>query len=280
MPASTISDIAIVIQGPIKYEDDFTLETVKLYRKMFPNCLVIVSTWSDEDVGMLNKISELGAVVLESDMPEHMTGLDFSVNLQRKNTLKGMEYAFRQGVKYCVKTRCDQRFYSNKALEYCREMLESIPLGDNNVSAKGRVISSSLGTFINRYYNVSDLFLFGYTEDLLLYFSCPEDLREHIISEPAKNMLEYCKRLTGEIWFSTHYLEKIGHKLLWTREDSNYVFSKIFIIIDAESIDLFWPKYTESEYRWRRYNKGEMILEQLSFADWFLLYQNCKQSTF
>ena len=30
------SKVAIVIQGPIVYDEDFTLETIKLYKKIFP----------------------------------------------------------------------------------------------------------------------------------------------------------------------------------------------------------------------------------------------------
>ena len=39
---------AIVIQGPIKYEDNFTYETVKLYNLLYPECEVVLSTWEDE----------------------------------------------------------------------------------------------------------------------------------------------------------------------------------------------------------------------------------------
>lgn len=269
---SKVSNVAIVIQGPIKYENDFTVETVRLYKKMFPDTEIIVTTWSNEDKKVLDRMKEAGATVLLSDMPKVMTGLDYSVNLQRKNTRKGLLYAKEKRYFFCAKTRTDQRIYEGSALEFCVRMLKNFPITDSNIMAKGRIISTSLGTFDNRFYNVSDLFLFGYTEDLLRYYSCPEDTREHTNGKAPEDKLLYSKRRTGEIWFSTHYIEAIGHKLLWTKKDNDYVIGNYFIIVDAESMDLFWWKYTKREYRWRTYLNRE--LGQVTFSDWYLMYCN------
>lgn len=269
---SNISDVAIVIQGPIQYEDDFTVETVKLYKKMFPNCEIILTTWSNEDKKVLDRIEEAGAVVLLSDMPKVMTGIDYSVNLQRKNSQRGILYAKEKGYSFCAKTRTDQRIYEGSVLEFCIHMLKKFPIVDSGVMAKGRIISTSMGTFDNRFYNVSDLFLFGYTDDMLRYYSCPEDTREHTNEKAPEDKLLYSKRRTGEIWFSTHYIEAIGHKLLWTKEDNDYAMGNYYIIVDAESIDLFWRKYTRREYRWRTYSNRE--LGQVTFSDWYLMYCN------
>ena len=44
-----------------------------------------------------------------------------------------------------------------------------------------------------------------------------------------------------------------------------------FCIIDKESLNLFWPKYTNDEYRWKKYRPH--LIEEISFKDWFNLYQ-------
>src|SRR4249919_3076784 len=36
--------VAIVVQGPLRTQDDFTLQTVGLYRQTMPESLVVVST--------------------------------------------------------------------------------------------------------------------------------------------------------------------------------------------------------------------------------------------
>ena len=271
-PPSNATDTAIIIQGPLKYEDNFTLETVRLYRKLFPTCAVIVTTWSNEDADTINQIKNEGAQVCLCDFPEELKGIDKSVNLQRKNTKKGVEQAGALGYKYVAKTRSDQRIYSPNAMAFCKSMLEFFPLEKTDTPAKARLISTSLGTFKNRYYNVSDLFIFGFTEDLLRYYSCPEDERPSALEPEAEDVLEWSKRRTGEIWFTTYYLEAVGHKLEWTHADNDCTMRDWFIIIDVESLDLYWPKYTDSEYRWRSYNDG--VLKQVTFSDWFLMYAN------
>ena len=44
-------ELAIVLQGIVAIQDDCTLETVRLYKKIFPGAIIILSTWdftSDE----------------------------------------------------------------------------------------------------------------------------------------------------------------------------------------------------------------------------------------
>ena len=41
----SLNDIGIVMQGPIYEEGNFTLETCKFYRSLYPNIPIVVSTW-------------------------------------------------------------------------------------------------------------------------------------------------------------------------------------------------------------------------------------------
>lgn len=50
-----VDNLAIVMQGPIRKEDNFTYNTVKYYRDIYPNAKVIVSTWIDEDANDIEK---------------------------------------------------------------------------------------------------------------------------------------------------------------------------------------------------------------------------------
>ena len=53
--------LTIVMQGPIVYKNNFTLETIKLYKKTFCNCPIILSTWDYEDNKVIEDIKKLGA---------------------------------------------------------------------------------------------------------------------------------------------------------------------------------------------------------------------------
>ena len=57
------------MQGPIRKEDNFTYNTVKYYRDIYPNAKVIVSTWIDEDANDIEKIQELGATIVLNEKP-------------------------------------------------------------------------------------------------------------------------------------------------------------------------------------------------------------------
>src|ERR1035437_1783485 len=48
--------VAIILQGALLRENRFTLETVRTYRKLYPEATVIVSTWEGEDTEEIKSI--------------------------------------------------------------------------------------------------------------------------------------------------------------------------------------------------------------------------------
>ena len=49
------SDVAIVMQGVVDRQDEFTFETLRIYQYFFPGAILILSTWSDTDSRMLDR---------------------------------------------------------------------------------------------------------------------------------------------------------------------------------------------------------------------------------
>ena len=43
------NNFAIVMQGPIRKEENFTFNTVCYYKNIYPDAVIIVSTWDDEE---------------------------------------------------------------------------------------------------------------------------------------------------------------------------------------------------------------------------------------
>ena len=266
-----IKNVGIVLQGPLRLPNDFTLETAKLYRRFYPNCEIILSTWENEDEQYTNKFLDLGVHVIRSKiLPENLRKFT-SVNQQRETSLAGIKKAKDLGCEYVAKTRTDQRMYSPSAINLLLKMIDLFPLKNDIKSAQKRIIACSVGTFRNIPYNISDLFLFGTIYDIERYFLCPIDKRDHEALPPCKNQFssEYSKNRFGEIWFSTHYLELCGNELTWTKEDSDRLRDDYFVVVDNEMIDLFWDKYTILEYRWRNYSK-KIPHDPVTFADWLL----------
>lgn len=263
-------NVGIVIQGPLRLQNDFTLETAKLYRRFYPNCEIILSTWENEDEQYTNKFLNLGVHVIRSKiLPENLWRFG-STNQQRETSLAGIKKAKDLDCEYVAKTRTDQRFYSPSAIKLLLKLIDLYPLKDSIKSAKKRIIACSVGTFSDkRRYNVSDLFLFGTTYDIERYFSCPIDTRDYKKLPVYDGEAENSKNRFGEIWFTTHYLELCGNKLKWTKEDSDNLRNNFFIIVDNEMIDLYWDKYTILEYRWRNY-LNQIPHDPVTFSDWLL----------
>lgn len=270
---NTTDVFGIIVQGLIKKDDDFTFETVKLYKKYYPTAKIILSIWDSEPDDVIQKFKKLECEICISKVFEKRMGYD-SINLQRQTTLAGVNKALELGCTYIAKTRTDQRICAPDVLSFMVNLQKVFPL-KIKTDAKQRIISCSTGTFSNRLYNISDLFLFGTAIDMKRYFNCPFDDRDDSLPKPFDNQsdqIEYSKLRHGEIYFCSHYIESCGFNLKWTLEDSDYYRKELFIICDSESIDLYWPKYTDYEYRWRRYKTD--ILQQVTFKDWLKQYCN------
>lgn len=263
-----LEKISIVLQGPLQTKNNFTLETVKLYKKYYPLSPIIISTWDNSDIQLIKKIQEAGAIVCLSKLPENKGR--GNINCQRISSLAGIEKARAIGCSHILKTRTDQRLYANNVLTYLLNILNLFPL-KLNTKAHSRIISTSNCTFSDRLYNISDLCLFGTIDDMQRYFSCPEDTLNIPKNVIYNNPVDFAQSRPGEIYFSTHYFENLGFKLDWTFEQSKYFLKELFVIIDCESLDMFWPKYVNIEYRWRNYGQRN-DLQQITFRDWLEYY--------
>ena len=266
----SLPKIGIIIQGPLIKMDDFTLETVKIYKKLFKSSLIILSTWEDENNNYLERIRAEGIEILQNKYPKNR-GIS-NVNLQLISSLNGIKIAEEKGVEYILKTRTDQRIYSPNSLEYFLNLLEQFPV--KNKIQKQRIIGVSLNTFKYRLYGLSDMTIFGNVKDMLLYWGANLDNRTD--QKPTTNSFEYAKERYCEIYFVTEFLKKIGTKPLWTLKDSWNIFAKHFCVVDQQDIDLYWYKYKKyKEYRYLRYD-GIHTDKEMTFLEWFNLYTNLK----
>lgn len=262
-------ETAILIQGKAVEQDDFTLETVRLYKKYFPESKIIVSTWLDTDKKIIKGFKKAGASVCLSEYPR-IAGHGH-INYQRNSTVAGIKKAKESGCRYIMKTRTDQRLYSPDIIRLCLKLLEMFPVVIET-KAKKRLVAWSAGTYSNRLYNISDMFMFGTAEDIEKYYQPPMDTRDGTDTLPPDrypDLTEYSMERPGEIYFTSHYIAQQGHQLLWTKADSDFYRNTLFIVIDSQMADLYWPKYTSQEFRWKKYrNNNDTELRMVSFAEW------------
>lgn len=264
--------LAIVIQGPLIVLNDFTLETIKIYRKHFPGAILIVSTWKSADQ-LIQPFKELGVDVLQNEYPEQ-AGVS-NINLQIVSSRNGINKARMLGAEYVLKTRTDQRMYAPNIAEYLYNLTEIFPVRNSSRQRK-RIVGVSANTFKYRMYGLSDMLLYGHIDDMALYWSADHDLRvfdDNHSREAALSLRSFARWRICEVYLASEFLAKIGRSLKWTLEDSWGVFGDHFCVIDKEQLDLFWLKYNRLEYRWLSY--GEPVLHQeLGFREWLNIYGN------
>ena len=265
--------MAIVIQGPVKTIDEFTFETIKLYKQNFPEAIIILSTWNDESKIVLSRIENLGVVVLKNKKPKY-AGISH-VNYQIASSKQGMKKAKELGAEYAIKTRTDQRMYATNIEEYLFNMLNLFPLDKSIKKQQKRIIGVSLNTFKYRMYGLSDMFTYGCIDDMMLFWGTEHDTRFIEKKDKVKARLSlrnFSQMRICEVYLTTEFLKNINRSINWTLEDSWRVLSDHFCIIDKDSLDLFWDKYTLSEDRWKDYSDEVNIYEEFNFKDWLNIY--------
>lgn len=277
---------ALVMQGPIEKEENFTLETLMLYKKMYPRLNIILSTWEDEDKDYLEKIKKIGVLVIQSNKPEN-AGY-FNRNLQLKSTKKGIEKAKELRVDYIFKTRTDQRFYKPDILSFFISLLEVFPCNDFLPFQKKRIIALEISAHKNIFnlYFVSDFLFFGCTEDMVQLFSIPYDNRKKEEYEQAAEEKLTAKqgaeiKLNTEIYIMSEYLKSQGIKPEFNIKSYWEFIKSCLIFVDYEMVGFYWLKY---DYRYcdnvrnGSYIKEEtenqyfLYLYKFNFENWLNLY--------
>lgn len=264
--------VAIVIQGPIIEEDKFTFETVKLYQKNYSDHILIVSTWSDISSQLIEDFRSLNIELVLNEKPSCSGSLN--VNFQITSTLNGLRKAKELGCEFAYKTRSDQRFYEKNVTQFLISCITKNPLNEHIEYLKHKLISCSMTTLKYRPYGIGDMFMFGYIDDILLYWDSKLDSRNlSKDSIPLLSVYETAKLKLAETYFCTNFLDKINYRYDFTLLDSRKVYAKFFFIVDYDQINLFWFKYdwrNETRFKYWRdhsyelYNSKDNIVTDFS----------------
>jgi hypothetical protein len=138
---------------------------------------------------------------------------------------------------------------------------------------KGRIIGSSLNSFKYRLYDVSDMFVFGYTDDVIRFWNAGLDSRpKSFFSREPRTLREFAGWNICEMYLTSKYLESVGRDLQWTLRDSWQAWKDHFCIIDASSLNLFWYKYRRHHEHLYRSYAGNSLNEEIDFSFWLNLY--------
>jgi hypothetical protein len=228
----------VLIQGSAVGNFEIIRSNVSRIRTIYPEVLVVLSTWADEDLTEMERID--GLVVLQSTKPANR-GIS-NLNLQIVSTLVGLRYFQTRNIDYAAKIRTDQEFLNplwitnlvNHYLEFC------------SPSSYRRIVVSSLNTLCFRKYSISDMFLFGKVEDLFAYWNVGLDPRTRLETSHATDLDfdSWSKARLAENYLSSKYLEHSGVELDYSFSQYYEILWKYFAVIDATELGQIWSKYT------------------------------------
>lgn len=273
--------VAILLQGPIIFEDNFTEETIKIYKKNFPRAMIILSTWEEHKDIIYKHFSNLGIFLIFNKKPKFSGPkidkfTNSNINYQIISTKSGVLLAKKHKAKYILKTRTDCRLYSNNYVTYLINLLKLFP--SQSKLQKFRIISTNF-TLKYRIYSFSDILLFGHIDDILKYFEYSNILETNNVFSnyfkiyflnKDKKIFDF-KKFVPEVYLFINYLNQLNEKVLWTKDNYYNLLSKFFIIIDNCHLDFFWNKHNkELEYREKSYNKSKSV--NINFSEWLELY--------
>ncbi len=270
--------VGIIIQGPLVLKDHFTLETIRIYRKLFPSAKVILSTWENENKEELELIAkEKNCTIVTSKVPDDPGVLN--VNLQCISTRSGILKAEELELKYVAKTRTDWRMYHQGAVRFMIHLLETFPCKEYLFKQNKRIIAMDIATdetsILFYPFWISDIFQFGEIQDMKNYWDHPVSkqgkmtkggLDEHIRtnkyswSRRAKEGLLIEARLAID-----YYRRMTGNEPIVTVDEYWKFMKGYFMVIPRSMIGGYWFKYEE-----RR------ILESM---DWGTCFKNDSQDS-
>ena len=266
-------DVAVIIQGSLYGLEFFVEQTLQIYNKNFPDSKLILSVWEDElNKSLKKKIDLINDVkLIINQKPKNFI---HNIDLQTKSTNAAIQYAKHKGYKFCLKTRTDCRLNKVNSLSFLKNLIKLFPVKESSI-ATSRIISCAIDTRKFRVYGLSDILMFGKTEDLNRYF-----LDENFeVSLKKYNFGEYpCvikeTAVINEIFLCARYLRNLKEDLNWTLDDWCKSLRNFFCIVDPASIDFFWYKYEwKFEQRFLT-NYTENFDFAVEFSDWLNLYNN------
>lgn len=269
------SHIGIVIQGPIVSEDNFTLNTVLLYKKLFPLINIVVSTWIDTNKKDINLFRENQIEILLLEKPK-VSG-SHNINFQIVSTIEGIKYFENKNIEFICKTRSDQRIYSENSFRYLEQLIHQYPV--ENAIAKGRIIEPSISICKYRPWSMTDMFQFGYLEDLKRMWDIDLDDRTTKASDyfsKKYRVYDIVHDNIAEIYIHREYSKNCLISKSINYEKYYKAIKELFIIINKDILDLYWNKYNALEYGLASnplYNRNQ-LLSRFTHSEWTYFNEN------
>jgi hypothetical protein len=264
-----LESVAIVIQGPILADRQFTLESIRLYLKIFPFARVVLSTWCDQPEEMLAPFRDLGIELVLSKKPDFF-GLQ-NINLQIVSSAAGIFCAEQLGCRFVVKTRSDIRIYAPDFFLHCLDLISGFPLDESaSFGQVARLVSVGEGGKY-AFMVIPDRIMFGTVADMKSYWCVPLDTR--VAPAAFGSLVEMAEFGVAESYLSKIFCNTKGISLEFSLNFYWNILRDYFVFMDQTSADIYWCKHNRArEFRNVHYF-GPSSFDSFGFKEWFRLYR-------
>lgn len=159
------NDVAILMTGVWDKKNDFSINTLKYYRLIYPDIKIFLSTWKGHLSEREKKeLASLDVVIIENKDTYHSLDKGHMAN-QIMSGRFGIEEIKKLGVKYVLKTRTDVRFDKPDFIDYLKKMIVQFPSVDTRQN--GRLVSIAFdNNILNIPFHMSDLNWFGSVDEI------------------------------------------------------------------------------------------------------------------
>ena len=223
------ANVGVVLQGPLDKRENFTLNTVRMLRHIYPDIAIVLSTWYGE-VGERERkdLQQMNCEIIEDNgLPTELLGEGRKVghlNNQYLSSINGIRLLKAKGIKYALKMRTDTRIYKYDFIPYFINLLALHP--SNKPKQNKRLINIAYGnTLASVPFHMCDFIWFGTIEDMEKMWSVPTRTDEAI--SMIRNMSdEELNRHTSKFWEKAQQFDmRDVHWLEASDEDKNVFYN-------------------------------------------------------
>lgn len=289
------AQVGIVMQGPLFVGDHFELETVRIYRRLFPSAKIIISTWEGENENEIKLLrAEPNCCVIQSTLPPEPGILHR--NYQCASALAGIKKAKELGCKYAAKTRGDIRIYEKGALRFMVHLIDNFPCRGNEFKQNKRLIAYDVATpetsLLYYPYWITDIFMFGDIDDMEFYWNSDPVGRSDMQKKQVDKLIRTknytwkkraLEKLHNEIYIAMNYLQRrTGKSPEYTVKKYWEILDNYFIIISKSLLDIYFYKHEYWRYNealdygtyFRGDSQEELATYNFNLVSWFNLYNH------
>lgn len=281
---NSYKNFAIIVQGPIIRNANFTIETLKLYANKFPKSPIIFSSWK-KDIQYINSKFINNKIFFISNEKPIYAGCR-NINLQSISTVNAILYAKKLGCEYAIKTRSDTRLYSDNFQDDLIKLLKFYKLQKNlNLKQKKRIITTSF-TLYYRLYQISDLIMCGNIDDLYNYYNVltTKKIESDFIKlvkkikfkDPLYELDHKSKEFCPELYFFYQFYKKMNIELKWTVSDSLKKISENFIVVNNQTLSVYFKKSNKIQNHFSKNPEPEKLSTEFNFENWLNYFYNSK----